>query len=147
MSPFLNAKLNNKPCSQMEIVERLFNHPDSKKLGCTSKIAQTIFSHGFYGGEESPDRIAPEKIIDFFSKRFLEEFDSESSDQNSGFSQSPIRGSNVTKTELKLADFDFGKPVKDKGTDFVLNAKNKTCLLYTSPSPRDQRGSRMPSSA
>ena len=25
--------------------------------------------------------------------------------------------------------------------------KEKTCLLYTSPSPRDQRGSRMPSSA
>ena len=24
---------------------------------------------------------------------------------------------------------------------------NRTCLLYTSPSPRDQRGSRMPSSA
>ena len=24
---------------------------------------------------------------------------------------------------------------------------NETCLLYTSPSPRDQRGSRMPSSA
>ena len=26
-------------------------------------------------------------------------------------------------------------------------AELKTCLLYTSPSPRDQRGSRMPSSA
>ena len=25
--------------------------------------------------------------------------------------------------------------------------RNKDCLLYTSPSPRDQRGSRMPSSA
>ena len=25
--------------------------------------------------------------------------------------------------------------------------ENKICLLYTSPSPRDQRGSRMPSSA
>ena len=25
--------------------------------------------------------------------------------------------------------------------------KNRGCLLYTSPSPRDQRGSRMPSSA
>ena len=25
--------------------------------------------------------------------------------------------------------------------------ENKSCLLYTSPSPRDQRGSRMPSSA
>ena len=26
-------------------------------------------------------------------------------------------------------------------------SKSKVCLLYTSPSPRDQRGSRMPSSA
>ena len=25
--------------------------------------------------------------------------------------------------------------------------QNENCLLYTSPSPRDQRGSRMPSSA
>ena len=29
--------------------------------------------------------------------------------------------------------------------DFITGAK--CCLLYTSPSPRDQRGSRMPSSA
>ena len=28
-----------------------------------------------------------------------------------------------------------------------LNLKAQACLLYTSPSPRDQRGSRMPSSA
>ena len=28
-----------------------------------------------------------------------------------------------------------------------LEAKSLICLLYTSPSPRDQRGSRMPSSA
>ena len=27
------------------------------------------------------------------------------------------------------------------------SAKEEACLLYTSPSPRDQRGSRMPSSA
>ena len=32
-----------------------------------------------------------------------------------------------------------------KMSDFVRQARN--CLLYTSPSPRDQRGSRMPSSA
>ena len=30
---------------------------------------------------------------------------------------------------------------------FDKSAQEKTCLLYTSPSPRDQRGSRMPSSA
>ena len=29
----------------------------------------------------------------------------------------------------------------------VLDKDGKICLLYTSPSPRDQRGSRMPSSA
>ena len=29
----------------------------------------------------------------------------------------------------------------------VLFSHPKDCLLYTSPSPRDQRGSRMPSSA
>ena len=29
----------------------------------------------------------------------------------------------------------------------ILNGELKDCLLYTSPSPRDQRGSRMPSSA
>ena len=28
-----------------------------------------------------------------------------------------------------------------------VNAQGLDCLLYTSPSPRDQRGSRMPSSA
>ena len=28
-----------------------------------------------------------------------------------------------------------------------VHARNGDCLLYTSPSPRDQRGSRMPSSA
>ena len=33
-----------------------------------------------------------------------------------------------------------------RGTDTTVDS-NRTCLLYTSPSPRDQRGSRMPSSA
>ena len=33
------------------------------------------------------------------------------------------------------------------GPDQIYSSDNYTCLLYTSPSPRDQRGSRMPSSA
>ena len=32
-------------------------------------------------------------------------------------------------------------------SDMLTRAWGETCLLYTSPSPRDQRGSRMPSSA
>ena len=51
---------------------------------------------------------------------------------------------------------DLSKPTVDASTEAVgqgavnsLNSKAQgfACLLYTSPSPRDQRGSRMPSSA
>ena len=51
--------------------------------------------------------------------------------------------------------FDFLTLLSEKGevSDeiaggvFVLRQKSKSCLLYTSPSPRDISGSRMPSSA
>ena len=33
------------------------------------------------------------------------------------------------------------------GNDILVDGDGNACLLYTSPSPRDQRGSRMPSSA
>jgi len=37
---------------------------------------------------------------------------------------------------------------RELGVHHVLSlGSNRGCLLYTSPSPRDQRGSRMPSSA
>ena len=36
---------------------------------------------------------------------------------------------------------------KHSGNMALLNRETSPCLLYTSPSPRDQRGSRMPSSA
>ena len=43
--------------------------------------------------------------------------------------------------ELKSVGYDQFK------ADFYKNIDGRFCLLYTSPSPRDQRGSRMPSSA
>ena len=43
-------------------------------------------------------------------------------------------------------DSDY-KPHKQRGLDQKHSSKVQSCLLYTSPSPRDQRGSRMPSSA
>ena len=39
------------------------------------------------------------------------------------------------------------KTIKAAGVAILLVEQNLDCLLYTSPSPRDQRGSRMPSSA
>ena len=65
--------------------------------------------------------------------------------------KTPLTKENVTETGLR----GIGKEetrCKTKGgrKEYMLSGDVKmdgTCLLYTSPSPRDQRGSRMPSSA
>ena len=49
----------------------------------------------------------------------------------------------VEMTDL-AGDNDHWKAVV---TSSAFIGKSRVCLLYTSPSPRDQRGSRMPSSA
>ena len=43
-----------------------------------------------------------------------------------------------------------GTPIPQKMLDLynrIMDEENKSCLLYTSPSPRDRTRSRMPSSA
>ena len=47
----------------------------------------------------------------------------------------------ATKCALACNSIRVNKAIKGKAE------QKKDCLLYTSPSPRDQRGSRMPSSA
>ena len=47
----------------------------------------------------------------------------------------------VSEAEIPIADIGFDL------TPWVEEGFSVGCLLYTSPSPRDQRGSRMPSSA
>ena len=55
-------------------------------------------------------------------------------------------------TERAFRDFEFAfewkvAPGANSGIMYRVTEDRNTCLLYTSPSPRDQRGSRMPSSA
>ena len=55
----------------------------------------------------------------------------------------------IAQTVRDRADEFGNNPVfsyKDEELSYV-DFHNNSCLLYTSPSPRDQRGSRMPSSA
>ena len=55
-------------------------------------------------------------------------------------------GSVITKREEKEASVD--KHLFSEIDRYIETSQwSRTCLLYTSPSPRDQRGSRMPSSA
>ena len=68
-----------------------------------------------------------------------------------------ISGAKNSALVLLAATLLFDKPVilknlpRVRDIDTMLNLLkslgSKICLLYTSPSPRDQRGSRMPSSA
>ena len=53
------------------------------------------------------------------------------------------------KKELSRPDRSKVDAVDDAWDKFanLSHASSTACLLYTSPSPRDQRGSRMPSSA
>ena len=53
-------------------------------------------------------------------------------------------GWNVVYTNIKDSEISVGAL---SGSYEWNHDNNWTCLLYTSPSPRDQRGSRMPSSA
>ena len=60
--------------------------------------------------------------------------------------------SNATTPSLDFCDtviysFTITNNTPETSPPGAAYAKDVTCLLYTSPSPRDQRGSRMPSSA
>ena len=59
--------------------------------------------------------------------------------------QSTTHQKKVTKTEEKGYLHENGIVCHAQSPINILSFN--TCLLYTSPSPRDQRGSRMPSSA
>ena len=52
-----------------------------------------------------------------------------------------------TKAPAYLAELKANDLLSKMPEDFLLITADTVCLLYTSPSPRDQRGSRMPSSA
>ena len=59
-----------------------------------------------------------------------------------------IRGDEIgCKIPIALAANKSDLPSRQVEAAAVRAAAASTCLLYTSPSPRDQRGSRMPSSA
>ena len=54
---------------------------------------------------------------------------------------------NQASQGLGLMFLKFGRDHESQSDELGVEYSTKICLLYTSPSPRDQRGSRMPSSA
>ena len=58
--------------------------------------------------------------------------------------ESAVLENAVTKNGVNAASFNWHS-IADNAPHFSIDLK--TCLLYTSPSPRDRKPSRMPSSA
>ena len=61
-------------------------------------------------------------------------------------SEAGIRSKNVLETKGRQKQQEF-KLEEEELRELADELRSNPCLLYTSPSPRDQRGSRMPSSA
>ena len=57
------------------------------------------------------------------------------------------KGGSTLSASFTVRKISFGEGVERVFPLYSTNIESITCLLYTSPSPRDQRGSRMPSSA
>jgi len=58
-----------------------------------------------------------------------------------------IKAASPNTAVLMISAFDYQSYILASLRAGAAGYMLKTCLLYTSPSPRDQRGSRMPSSA
>ena len=63
------------------------------------------------------------------------------------FSTDPFEGLNISANINYVRSASDNRPSSGYGSENINYSLVACCLLYTSPSPRDQRGSRMPSSA
>ena len=108
-----------------------------------------------YIKEQPKDCIAKETssyLCDFMSK--IKDYDSWVDEKNKEKERQKLRSNEIAELRSKP-----DSPLEDDEhiiyycedciilTDSKGNKQTSYCLLYTSPSPRDQRGSRMPSSA
>ena len=85
-----------------------------------------------------PEQVEPlsKNFFTYLDKLSLQDIAYEASRQ---FLEEDFSGAEIA--DITAEAINFAAPV------IALNDQLSICLLYTSPSPRDQRGSRMPSSA
>ena len=113
--------------------------------GETTQLCQFLHEDGYteYGivGCTQPRRVAAMSV----AKRVSEEMECPLGG-TVGYS---IRFEDCTSKDTKIKYMTDGVMLRESLTEHDLDRYSAIilCLLYTSPSPRDQRGSRMPSSA
>ena len=124
--------------SREEIIEKFNELEDKYKIECSPEGIQNIL--GIYDITQTSDLI-PVNIFDKYredNKKFCILM------RDWKLSDEPMESSQISEIEKRMADLQ-AKIFHSQKT--IMSFMATICLLYTSPSPRDQRGSRMPSSA
>ena len=126
----LNRLFSEKNKNITKLISEIINSGLSKKI-----LTIALLFHDIAKGRDEDHSIAGAKIVKKFSKRFnLSDYELETI-------------SWLVKEHLVMSDFSQTRDVMDAKTVEDFSLKVQTCLLYTSPSPRDATLSRMPSSA
>ena len=128
--------------------------PDEKQIW--GKVAKTVSPRRAFKGPKSAKPLPPKgpTTQDFANMLRLPPLERPS---QGGLPQSldvnqdkkVRRGRVVIDAKIDLHDMtqNMARPALHRAIMRASNRGHKCCLLYTSPSPRDQRGTRMPSSA
>ena len=145
----LKEIMSERNLRQVDILEMIA--PYSKKMDI--RLAKNDLSQYVSGKvEPSQEKLTLLSLALNVSEPWLMGYDVSkqeiTSNSNSGISV-PLVGTIAAGTPILAEEnieryFNIDSSIK---ADFCLRIKGDSCLLYTSPSPRDQRGSRMPSSA
>ena len=120
------------------------NFPDSPSTGDVYKDGTSGFSYEWNGTvwiSTDPSTASNIREIDNISSGF---------DGSDTTFTLQVAGVNVEPANVQQLIISVGGVMQNAGQDFTLSGSTltfTTCLLYTSPSPRDVEESRMPSSA
>ena len=141
LKPLLYFSLFKYPLTEREILAFSGNSNQGETEAALEKLVQQKVVYkidDFYCLENDPAQIDRRRAGNQGAKNILKK-----ADRMSRFiSKFPFVEGVGLSGALSKGFFD-----KDGDIDFFIITSPGSCLLYTSPSPRDQRGSRMPSSA
>ena len=156
----VGLRLSNKASEELGLGEELHKFKTWLDTNGLYIFTMNGFPYGNFHGIEVKDKVhlpdwTTKERLEYTKRLFLQLKFLLSSNNNysGGISTSPISYRHWFKDEQAIIN------AKKEGADKMLDiaemlfkieeetGKYMHCLLYTSPSPRDQRGSRMPSSA
>ena len=98
-------------------------------------------------GKANPNMLSSIKVEYYGALTPLNQISNINTPDSQTISVQPWEKDKLQDIEKAIIDSNLGFNPMNNGESILINIPPLTCLLYTSPSPRDVRSSRMPSSA